>query len=272
MSIKIFKKVVEVLKEIVDEAANFSLDSKGFGIVVQDPSHISLIDFSIPKAYFSNFNIKKKTKLGLNIANLNRVLKKLDDTALIAKLDSKEHKLHFEFGGEIKHKLSLNLIDLAAETYPEPQEKFTATIEFANPEVLKKALEQVALFSDHVKLCAKTETFEVFGKGDNGEFLVTIPVDAEGVEFDVKEKSVTMYPLSYLLNIMKLAPVTERLIVRFSEDMPIILEFVLHEEYNIVLKYALAPRVEEEENFEINADEDQEELPDEEEDLEEDGS
>lgn len=276
-SIKIFKNVVNIIKDCLEEVVNFEINETGFGIVAMDESHVSMIDFFMPKDAFSNFNyIPKKTKkkgkkkelIGLNLGKLNEILKRIDaNDTVILKTDIKQSKVHLETGIETKTKFSLNMIDLAEETYPEPKSNVSAGIIFNNPKPIKK-FENINIFSDHVTIEAKQEKgLSLFGKGDNGEALVEFAIDSEDIEFQINANCKTLYPLSYLLKILKLVPITQKLNMSFSEDNPILIQFILDEDNLIRLNFWLSPRIEEEEGIESELDEleeqEEEELPDE---------
>ncbi|MHA1382631.1 MAG: proliferating cell nuclear antigen (pcna) [Candidatus Helarchaeota archaeon] len=263
-SVSILKNIIDVLTSIIDEAANFMAKPEGFGIVAMDPSHVSMIDFFLPKEVFEKYECDKKVRIGLNIGNLNKLLKRVGGSEqLTIKLAEKGNKLQLKFKGKSTRTFSLNLMELEEEEYPEPKMQFNAKITITDPSLLAEAIKDAELFSDHVKIEADSNIFTIFAKGDNGEVNVEIPGERDALDLEIKEKSSSLYPLSYLTSIIKVGNVTDSLTLEFSSEMPMQMVFKLKpiQDSSGYIKYFLAPRVEEEE-------EEYEEVPEEFEDVE----
>lgn len=214
--------------------------------------------FFLPKEVFDSYQCDKKTKIGVNIGNLNKLLKRVGGSEeLTMKLGEKENKLQLKFKGKANRTFSLNLIDIEEEEYPSPKIQFNATITLSEPSLLSDAIKDAELFSDHVKLEVDSDKFMVFAAGDNGDASVEIPKEREAISLEVKENSRSMYPISYLTNIIKIGNVTETLTLEFSSEMPMLMSFKLkpiNDSYGYI-SYFLAPRVEEEEEEEVEEEE-----------------
>lgn len=249
----VLKSIIDVLTSIIDDAANFMAKPDGFGIIAMDPSHVSMIDFFLPKETFDTYKCDSKVKIGVNIGNLNKLLKRVGSSdELTLKLSEKGNKLQLKFKGKATRTFSLNLIDLEEEEYPSPKMQFNAKVILDDPNLLSSAIKDAELFSDHVKLDVESNKFTVFAKGDNGEVEVEIPSERDALTLEVKERSSSLYPLSYLTSIIKIGSVTDNLTLEYSTEMPMQMLFKLKKigEANGYIKYFLAPRVEEEEEFE----------------------
>lgn len=246
----VLKSIIDVLTSIIDDAANFVAKPEGFGIIAMDPSHVSMVEFQLPKEVFDTYKCDKKEKIGLNIGNLNKLLKRVGgNEELTLKLSEKGNKLQLKFSGKSTRTFSLNLIDLEEEEYPSPKMQFNAKVILDDPNLLSSAIKDAELFSDHVKLDVESNKFTIFAKGDNGEVEVEIPSERDALTLEVKERSSSLYPLSYLTSIIKLGNVTDNLTLEYSSEMPMQMLFKLKKigEASGYIKYFLAPRVEEEE-------------------------
>ncbi|MHA1377257.1 MAG: proliferating cell nuclear antigen (pcna) [Candidatus Helarchaeota archaeon] len=249
-SVSVLKNIIDVLTSIIDEAANFLAKPEGFGIIAMDPSHVSMVDFFLPKEVFNTYKCDQKIKIGLNIGNLNKLLKRIGGSdELTMKLGEKGNKLQLKFKGKSTRNFSINLIDLEEEEYPSPKMQFNAKVIMTDPSLLAEAIKDAELFSDHVKLEADSNMFTIYAKGDNGEVNVEIPVERDALNLEVKEKSSSLYPLSYLTSIIKVGNVTDSLSLEFSSDMPMQMKFKLKpiENTSGYINYFLAPRIDEEE-------------------------
>ncbi len=258
----VLKTIIDVLTSIIDEAVNFTATPEGFGTVAMDPSHVSMVNFFLPKEVFEKYKCDEKTKIGVNIGNLNKLLKRVGSSdSLSMKMGARENKLQLKFAGEATRTFSINLIDIEEEEYPSPKMQFNAKITLKDPNLLSEAIKDAELFSDHVKINADSKAVTIYAKGDNGEVNVEIPVEREGLEVEIKEPSSSLYPLSYLTNIIKIGSVTDSLTLEFSTEMPMQMVFQLKpmEEASGQISYFLAPRVEEEEEEAESEDQEYEE-------------
>lgn len=244
-TIGLFKTILDTIAKIADDPISFNCKSSGIGIKVMDPSHVSMVDVFLPKAYFSSYQCKKAVKLGINLGNLNKILKQVDkDDKVSIKLDKKGNKVHFEFEGETLSSFSLNLVDVEEEQYPEYKIVATAKVKLDNASLFAKGLKNSELFSDHASISVSQSECVISSKGDNGETKLFIDGEMEGVTIDCVEGTSCLYPLMYLSSIAKTLPVTEVLTLELSNDMPIFMTFKLKDEEEIYLKFFLAPRVE----------------------------
>jgi proliferating cell nuclear antigen len=108
----------------------------------------------------------------------------------------------------------------------------------------KQAVKDIGVVSSHVKLIADKKSITFTGEGDTGEAQVVLKTGGEDsalFELETKEKSTAMYALNYLAEIAK-AMFSDSLLLQFSTNKPIMLEFVIAEGGKI--SFVLAPRVE----------------------------
>ena len=69
----LFRKCVDGISVLVDEA-EFIIDEKGLSLKATDPSQISLVDFELPKKAFKKFDVKKSSRIGLDLNYLGQVM------------------------------------------------------------------------------------------------------------------------------------------------------------------------------------------------------
>jgi proliferating cell nuclear antigen len=247
-NISALKAIVEVLSTIVDETVNFTASEKGFGTIAMDPSHVSMISLQIPKDSFEEFKCDKKVKIGVNLGNLNKILKRIaGNSKMDLELLEKGNKLSMKITNKT---FTTNLVDLEEEgEYPEPKMNFNTKIKLGDPSKLSEAIKDAELFSDHITLTTENKTLELKASGDNGEFsTIWNAAKDEDLEIETSERSVGMYPISYISNIIKLVSVTSKLQFSYSTEMPILMVFSLKPDDKPIgiATYFLAPRVEEE--------------------------
>ncbi|MCK4479336.1 MAG: DNA polymerase sliding clamp, partial [Candidatus Lokiarchaeota archaeon] len=72
---RILKGIVETLASIIDET-EFRVTPKEFTISAMDPSRICLLKLSIKKENFDEYQCDKDSKVGLNLDDLDKILKR----------------------------------------------------------------------------------------------------------------------------------------------------------------------------------------------------
>ncbi|TFG10205.1 MAG: hypothetical protein EU535_08435, partial [Promethearchaeota archaeon] len=91
--------------------------------------------------------------------------------------------------------------------------------------------------------------------GQIGEMLYEVGID-ELTDVNLSEKTTGAYSITFLKTILKIASITEKLEVSLKTDHPLKMEFTILEGGD--LEYYLAPRTEEEEQYEDDWEDDKE--------------
>ena len=239
---KLWKNIVDALSGLVDELV-FIADENSLHARAMDPSHVAMVDFELPKAAFSEYDCSGEIKLGINLEDMSRIMRRAGGgDALELSLDPEKNKLNVTFKGTSIRTFHIGLLDLTHEETPVPSIKFNAEIKMT-ADVLKEALKDAEVVSDHVEVGVSPDELEINAAGDTGGVEVKLDKSSDALlELNVTEKSKAMYALSYLTDMMKAATASDTVTVQFSANMPIKLEF------NIIgggrLTYWLAPRIE----------------------------
>ena len=70
---KFFKQCIDAVVNLVDEGT-FEVSATGLRLRTMDPSQIAMIDFFLPKEAFKKFDFEGTALLGINLADLSKVL------------------------------------------------------------------------------------------------------------------------------------------------------------------------------------------------------
>jgi proliferating cell nuclear antigen len=111
-------------------------------------------------------------------------------------------------------------------------------------EGLREAIEDANLVSDHVRIEADKEKIVMNATGDIMGATIEFKTGGDVLlDMESKEPSKATFSLSYLSEIVKAAvPTSEIVVIEFSTDMPIKMDFQQQKEGK--LKFFLAPRIE----------------------------
>ncbi|MET1101763.1 MAG: DNA polymerase sliding clamp [Pyrodictiaceae archaeon] len=235
---KTFQSMMESLAKIIDEIS-MRITPEGVKAVAMDPAQIALITFELPPDSFIEYEVEEETRLGINIQNLVKILKR----------GKKGNKLDIEiegdrvtwtiFGATVKKYRLLNL-DVPEPEIPE------ATLEFNVKAAMivdpfKNVLKDAEAVGDTLEIEAPDNTTLILrGKGvATAEAKITSDTPVL-IEYEVKEPSKSAYSIDYLKHVIALTKVADTIVIEFSSDMPLKLSFKLPAGGNVT--YLLAPK------------------------------
>ncbi|TFG08351.1 MAG: proliferating cell nuclear antigen (pcna) [Promethearchaeota archaeon] len=257
---RILKGIVETLASIIDET-EFRVNPKEFTISAMDPSRICLLKLSIKKEDFDDYKCEKESKVGLNLDDLDKILKRSStDDSIEIDFSEEEQKIKIKMNREGTNRtrtFSLALLDIEYEEIPmdnllniEYQSKWTI-----DPEFLVEAIKDAEIYSEILNMKSEKDQGLVFtSSGQIGEMNYEISLD-DLLDHSIEETSTGAYSLTFLKAILKIASITEKLEISLRTDHPLKMIFNLLE--GGILHYFLAPRVEEPE---FDEDEDMDEF------------
>jgi len=150
---RILKGIVETLASIIDET-EFRVTPKEFTISAMDPSRICLLKLSIKKDNFDDYKCSKDSKVGLNLDDLDKILKRCaaNDSVEID-FNEKDQKIKIKMqreGTSRTRTFSLALLDIDIEEIPMEN---LLNIEYSSkwvidPEFLVEAIKDAEIYSE----------------------------------------------------------------------------------------------------------------------------
>lgn len=114
----IFKKIVEAIKELVTDV-NIDISPTGISLQAMDNSHVALVSLHLSMDGFESFRSDKPMTLGINIANLAKIMKLGDnDDSMTLKAEEDPSHLTIIFENQKKGRFAefnINLINIDTE-------------------------------------------------------------------------------------------------------------------------------------------------------------
>jgi len=245
---RILKGIVETLASIIDET-EFRVTPKEFTISAMDPSRICLLKLTIKKDNFDDYKCSKESKVGLNLDDLDKILKRCaaNDSVEID-FNEKDQKIKIKMqreGTSRTRTFSLALLDIDIEEIPMEN---LLNIEYSSkwvidPEFLVEAIKDAEIYSEILNMKSIEDQGLVFSStGQIGEMNYELELD-ELIETEITGTSSGAYSLTFLKAILKISSITEKLEISLKTDHPLKMMFNLLEGGELF--YFLAPRVEE---------------------------
>ena len=229
---KLFSEIIGIISELVLEV-RLRVNKEGMSIIAIDPANVAMVLFKLPSNAFSEFEVEDEEVLGVSLENLKAVLRRIKPGSILV-VTREENELRLQIKDKITKEFNLALIDVEGEEKKMPSLEFTAKIEM-NGTDFAEAIEDSSVVADSCSFISEPDKFIIKAKGSLNSFKS---------EFSPDENAHSKYSLEYLQKIIKATKITEKVIINFSEDYPLKLDFMTP---FIELSFVLAPRVESEE-------------------------
>jgi len=240
---KLLKDLIAAVK-ILETEVTMRVNKGGILIRLMDPSRVAMVDLDITKAVFEEFECKDPLKIGFNLAELDKLLKRSGkDDATTIEFNSSTGKLQITITGKYTRVFTLPTLKASEEEVPTPKITFNSEIKFIT-DSLKQALEDAQLVSDHVKMTTVEDGLEIDATGDLMTAHAKLDKNSGSLlDVAVKEQSHAVYSLKYVMQIVTVAQVLADIgVLEFSTEMPVKLSF--EKDAVIKLTYWVAPRIE----------------------------
>lgn len=249
----LFKKVVDAMKELVNDAT-FEFSDTGIRLQAMDSSHVSLCALNLQKDGFDNYRCDKSKSVSLKLQNLGKVLRCADNEdslAIKAKDDSDVITLLIESTDKNSIKdFDLKLMDLDMDQLEIPETEYQTEIQI-NANEFRKIIGDLMALDDTCTITAKKDavTFTVDGDLGKANFVLkqgTAADDDKQTKISVEDPVTLRFALRYLNSFTKATPLSDMVCLKLSADVPLLVEYKIEAFGSI--SYFLAPKIEEEED------------------------
>ena len=236
MNVKDLKEITNLLLTLVSEA-KFEFGAEGMSVKAVDPAHVAMIVLDISKEAFLDYEVEEE-QLGVDLDKIKDILK-LASSGELVEISKDGNKLTFLIGNLTR---SMPLIDISALTVPRipnlvlPAKVILPVSEF---EYGIKAAESI---SDNITFRVTPSEFEMYTEGDEDSARLSIPKDMLK-EISCEEPVKSMYPVDYLLKLVKAMDSADYLTIYLGTDYPVKIEFDVAAGKGKGY-YLLAPRIE----------------------------
>jgi len=230
---KLMSDAIGVVSEIVSEV-RIKLLEDGMSIIAVDPANVALVIFKLPRTSFAEYEVGSDS-WGVNLDDLKKILKRAGAAASIT-FEEVEGKLKITIFDKIKRTFSLSLIEVTAEDKEIPELNFAARVEMASTG-FAQAVEDANVVADSCAFAIKDGVFSVEGSGN----LNSAKAEFSGSEMEIFGNGRSKYSLEYLMKFIKASKLCGEVVVNFSDDYPLRLDFPGE---RMGVGFVLAPRVE----------------------------
>ncbi|MHA1338560.1 MAG: proliferating cell nuclear antigen (pcna) [Promethearchaeota archaeon] len=255
---KIVKGIFEAINAVVTETI-INFDQNGISLSAIDEGRICLVLINLDKDDFDGYVCDKEHKLGLNIEDMVKILRRSSNDIITLKYKDDSGKINIIMKNNTSKKsrtFSLKLIDInESGIKPEALMNIPYKASVSIPLVyLDESIKDADIFSETLSvILSKNEGIIFKAEGQNGEMKTELEKDDDGVEeFNIEEDGEGSFAIAYLKNILKIGSITDRLTISLNPNTPIKCQFNILSNSSFI--YFLAPRVEEEEEEDYDED------------------
>jgi len=233
---RLFSEIISIISELVLEV-RIKVNKEGMSILAIDPANVAMVSFKLPNTAFSEFEVESDEILGVSLESLKAVLRRCSAGSVLI-MQRQENELKIEIIDRIKREFNLALIEIEGEEKEIPSLDFTSRIEMSSAD-FSEAIEDCSVVADSCSFVSEANKFTIQAKGSLNSFKSEF---TDEINIQAQEAS-SKYSLEYLQKIIKAGKITDKIVINFSTDYPLKLEFNTP---LIGLSFILAPRVENE--------------------------
>jgi len=230
---KLLADAVSIVSELVNEV-RIKLLEDGMSIVAVDPANIALVIFKFPKESFSQYEIGNEV-WGVNLEDLKRILKRASTSSSVV-FEQEDNQLKISIFDKVKRVFTLALVNVESEDKDIPELNFACKVEMDSSN-FAQAVEDAKIVADSCALIAGEGFFMVEGSGN----LNSARAEFSGDEAVISGIAKSRYSLEYLMKFIKAGKISDRVVVNYSDDYPLRLDFPGEK---MGIGFVLAPRVE----------------------------
>jgi len=242
------KILVEALKEILTDS-NLIIDETGIKLVAMDSTSTVLIFMKLQSDKFESFYCKEKITIGVNMLNLFKLIKTINNTDTITFFIHKDdtNKLGIKINNHEKNTetvYKLNLLDIPQEEINIPPAEFETELTMPSQDFQKLIRDMINIGEEaEIKSVGSTLVFSC-----NGDFASQSTMLCEtqnGLQFIHNLSSEFpvqgMFSLKYLILFTKCTNLCNQIQLYIKNDYPLIIQYTIASLG--IIKLCLAPKV-----------------------------
>jgi proliferating cell nuclear antigen len=240
--VDLLKNSIPIISEIIDEGI-FRVDQNGISMLSPDRAMVAVIDLKILSTAFDEFNVKGEDFLGLNMANISAVIKRVKSgDKIILEREEGGNTLKVSIKGTGMRVFNIPLLDIKAEKPPVDKLAFTSKIELES-RIVEEGVSDADIIGDSIIFEANPNHFRMSAKGDVSSSHLDLNKQDKGLlDLKVTANVKSQYPIDYLKKMIKAGKISEQMVLEFGNDYPLRLGFKSIDKMQ--LSFILAPRVE----------------------------
>tara|TARA_A100001037_G_C15118163_1_gene622433 strand:- start:953 stop:1744 length:792 start_codon:yes stop_codon:yes gene_type:complete len=227
-----FRILIEALKEILTEG-NFIFDETGIKLMAMDSTHSILIHMKLDYNNFEFFHCPKKTLVGVNMLNLFKLIKTMNNSETLTLFIEKENenKLGILINNSEKNSQTiyrLNLLDITDENIKIPPAEFETELSLPSGD-FQKIIRDMINIGENIEIKSIGSQLLLNCSGDFASQETILGETNNGLKFNqVTPKELPIqgfYSLKYLILFTKCTNLCNQINLYIKNDYPLIIRY-----------------------------------------------
>ena len=227
-----FRILIEALKEILTEG-NFIFVETGIKLMAMDSTHSILIHMKLDYNNFEFFHCPKKTLVGVNMLNLFKLIKTMNNSETLTLFIEKENenKLGILINNSEKNSQTiyrLNLLDITDENIKIPPAEFETELSLPSGD-FQKIIRDMINIGENIEIKSIGSQLLLNCSGDFASQETILGETNNGLKFNqVTPKELPIqgfYSLKYLILFTKCTNLCNQINLYIKNDYPLIIRY-----------------------------------------------
>ncbi|MDP2749915.1 MAG: proliferating cell nuclear antigen (pcna) [Nanoarchaeota archaeon] len=238
---KYFKESISLISDLVNEA-RFKITPNAIELVAMDPANVAMVIFKLLSSSFTEYDVRDEVEMAINLNNLKQILRRVTPSDVVTLELGAENQLIIKLKAKTTRTFSLPLIDVDEKEQRIPQLSFPASVT-TKASTLTAAIEDADIVAESVLFVIENDRFKIQAEGDLSKASIEISQDEETTIKNHSDETIkAKYSIEYLKKMIGGSKLAENVVIQFSKDYPLKLEYTTINKVQLV--YILAPRVE----------------------------
>jgi len=238
--------LIEALKDILTDA-NLVFETTGIKLIAMDSSNTVLIHMKLEADKFEMYKCLKKTIIGVNMLNLFKLIKTMQNTDTLTLFVNKnnQNKLGIRINNHEKNTTTiyeLNLLDIAEDDIKIPPAEFDSELILPSSD-FQKLIRDMINIGGNVEIKSVGSNLIFNCDGDFANQSTVLGETNHGLKYKQKQNPECpvqgVYSLKYLILFTKCTNLSPHIQLYIKNDYPLIIQYSIASLGNI--KLCLAP-------------------------------
>lgn len=227
-----FRILVEALKEILTDT-NLIFDKTGIKLVATDNSQIVLVHMKLLAENFEYFHCEEKTRIGINMMNLFKLIKIMNNNETLSLFVEKcdKNRLGIKINNNDKKTQTLfkmNLLDISEDELSIPPAKFESELTLPSVD-FQKIIRDMSNIGENVEIKSVETSLLLNCNGDFASQETILLETHEGLNYSKNTSSNEpiqgIFSLKYLCLFTKCTNLCNLLHMYIKNDYPLVIKY-----------------------------------------------
>lgn len=220
---RVWRYSLSAVADLVD-IGSFKVSSEGFGIRAMDPSHVALIEFTVPREGFEVFDVEGEVSIPVSIEAISKVLKRASKRdELILEYDGQRAWVSLATPHGVERRFSVPVLHgSAVEEVPELKIDFPVRSRM-HPQVFYSSYKIISEVGEVLTLQSTPEGIRITGSSELAEAEILLTTETGGLidhQHSGEDAEKSSYTIDYFDKIAKASSVAEEAAIAFGSDKP----------------------------------------------------